>query len=144
MLRAVYLGDRMRRLAALACCLLAACSTTPISREEAAPPTAVLVPELLTAAPGTGEVVILRDSGISGSGCLHQIKVDGRHVATLDNAEGVTLHLPAGQHVLSVDFGRALCPNVALSAEPIVQAGGRIVYRISLAADGATRLTRTE
>jgi hypothetical protein len=134
----------MRLFAALACCLLAACSTTPISLEEAAPPTAVLAPDLLTAAPGTGAVVILRDRGMSGSGCLHQVKVDGRHVATLDNSEGVTLHLPPGQHVLSVDFGRGLCPNVALSAEPNVQSGGRIVYRISLAADGATRLTRVE
>lgn len=132
------------RLAALAFVLLAGCSTTPITQGEADPPTAVLAPELLTSTPGSGAVVILRDSGASGSGCLHQISVDGRHVATLDNSEGVTLHLPSGQHVIGVTLGRGLCPNVALSAEPIVQAGGRMVYRISMASDGATRLTRTE
>lgn len=134
----------MRLFALLACCLLAACSTTPITQGEAAPPTAVLAPELLSVAPGTGEVAILRDRGGLGSGCLHQVTVDGRHVATLDNGEGVTLHLPAGQHVIGVNFGRGICPNVAMSAEPIVEAGERIVYRISLAADGAARLTRTE
>lgn len=134
----------IRLIPALACLLLAACSTSPITSSEAQPPTEMLAPELLTPAPGTGEVVILRDKGLSGSGCLHQVSINGRHVATLDNHEGVTLHLPAGQHVIGIAFGRALCPNVALSAEPVVQAGGRVVYRILMPFDGATRLTRVE
>lgn len=135
----------MKRLAALAIATaIAACSTTPTTQDAARAPTEIQAPELLQPGPGTGEVVILRDRGMGGSGCLHQVKVDGRSVATLDNGEGVTLHLPAGQRLLAVEFGRGLCPNVALSAEPVVVAGQRVVYRISLPADGAARLTRVE
>lgn len=124
--------------------IVAACSTTPTTQEAARAPTEVQAPDLLEPAPGTGEVVVLRDRGLGGSGCLHHLKVDGRAVATLDNGEGVTLHLPAGQRLLAVEFGRGLCPNVALSAEPVVVSGQRMVYRISLPADGAARLTRVE
>lgn len=134
----------MRYLFFLAVIMLAGCSTTPTTQEAARAPTAIQAPELLQPAPGTGEVVVLRDRGLGGSACLHLLKVDGRTVATLDNGEGVTLHLPAGQRLLTVDFGRGLCPNVALSAEPVVVAGQRMVYRISLPADGAARLTRVE
>lgn len=135
----------MKRFAVLfAVAALAACSTTPTTQDAARAPSAVQAPELLQASPGTGEVVVLRDRGLGGSGCLHQLKVDGRAVATLDNGEGVTLHLQPGQRLLAVEFGRGMCPNVALSAEPVVVAGQRMVYRISLPADGAARLTRVE
>ena len=134
----------MRYLPFLALILLSGCSTTPTTQEAASAPTAVQAPELLQPSAGTGEVVILRDRGITGSGCLHQVKVDGRQVATLDNGEGLTLHLPAGQRLINVDSGRALCPNVALSVDPVVQEGARLVYRISMASDGALRITRTE
>lgn len=131
-------------LVALSLLALAACSTTPIAVDQARAPTRVMAPELLKAMPGTGTLVILRDRGLSGSGCLHTVAIDGRPVAVLDNGEGVTFHLPAGQHLLNVESGRALCPNVAMSAEPNIVAGGHVIYRISLSADNALRLTRTQ
>lgn len=124
--------------------LLAACSTSPISADQARPATQVIAPELLSPSPGTGTVAVLRDRGLFGTACLHQVKVNGRHVATLDNGEGVTLHLPAGNHLLNVESGRGICPNVMMTAEPVVVEGGRITYRISLSSDGALRLNRTE
>lgn len=136
----------MIRTALLAFSLLAmvACSTTPIAADQARAPTRAMAPELLQSMPGTGTLVILRDRGLSGSGCLHTVAIDGRPVAVLDNGEGVTFHLPAGRHLVNVESGRALCPNVAMSAEPDIVAGSRVIYRISLAADNALRLTRTQ
>lgn len=131
-------------IAALSMLALVACSTTPIAADQARAPAQVMAPELLQDKPGTGTLVILRDRGLSGSACLHTISVDGRAAAMLDNGEGVTFHLPAGQHLINVTSGRALCPNVAMSTEPNIVAGGHVIYRISLAADNALRLTRTQ
>lgn len=134
----------MRYLPFLAIILLTGCSTTPTTQEAARAPTAVQAPELLQPTPGTGQVAVLRDRGYHGSGCLQQVKVDGRTVATLDSGEGVTLHLAPGQRLLQVESGHGICQNVSLSAEPVVSVGSRAVYRISLSSDGAMRLTRAE
>lgn len=59
----------------------------------------------------TGAVVIVRDVGMLAGGCYLGVMVDGELAAKLDRAERVTLHLPAGEHVLTATYvgGRGLC-----------------------------------
>lgn len=61
--------------------------------------------------PETGQVVITRDIGMLAGGCYLGVMVDGELAAKLDRAERVTLHLPAGSHILTATYvgGRGLC-----------------------------------
>ena len=59
---------------------LTGCATKPISTELAKPAPAkqIIDATLFSKKPGTGEVVIKRDSGYVGSACLIRVYIDGR------------------------------------------------------------------
>lgn len=133
----------MRIAAALVLALLAGCSTTPVSREDAAP-SEIHWQETQLARAGTGTLVLLRDSGFSGAGCRHTIKIDGRLAATMRPGERAEFHLDPGRYLVAVEFGRGMCPNVALSEEVEIAADATRTYRVLLPGDGATRLVRVQ
>jgi hypothetical protein len=66
------------------------------------PPERILLPGYLEAAPGSGVVAVTRDAGAVNSTCTLQVRVDSRPVALLRTSERVILHLPPGEHVVSV------------------------------------------
>jgi hypothetical protein len=62
------------------------------------------------AAAGDATLVVTRDMGFAGSGCYMGVFVDGKEAAKLGTGERVTLHVPAGHHVLGTwQSGKALC-----------------------------------
>ncbi|HYG07317.1 MAG TPA: hypothetical protein VD865_13060 [Stenotrophomonas sp.] len=99
----------------------------------------------------TGEVVVVRDIGLIGSGCYLGVFVDGKEAVRLETAERVRLQLSAGRHVLTPRYigGRGLCGTFynensatarARSAEVLVEAGQSRKYRIHTNTDNEPTL----
>lgn len=138
-----------RQFAAITAALLvSACSTTPVTQQSAAPvpPDRIYQAGYIGVASSTSDatVVFLRDSGLFGSGCSHDIYVDGVKVFAIRQGEQITIHVPAGQRVFRLETGGGLCPNISTSQETTISAGSRQTYRILLPSDGSLRLTRIE
>lgn len=130
-------------------CMLAACSTIPVTQETARSVPPERVYESSYTGPATdlsreGTVLFLRDSGFSGSGCTHDIYIDNLKIFAIRQAEKMTIHLPSGPHFIRLETGGGLCPNIAVSQEMDLAAGTQQTYRILLPSDYALRLTRIE
>ena len=127
---------------------ISACSTDPVSEQSAAP----VPPERIyhssyvgvATTPSDATVVFLRDSGLFGSGCSHDLFIDNVKVFAIRQGEQIATHVPAGQHFFRLETGRGLCPNIAASQESTIPSGAKQVYRILLPSDGSLRLTRIE
>ncbi|OOF70022.1 hypothetical protein BKG91_03475 [Rodentibacter caecimuris] len=94
--------------------LLTGCSTTPITENtgKQVPKERVYDLTLTTPAKNTAKVVILRDSGFTGSGCSHDIFVDKTKAVSLKQGEYANLYVSYGEHVLRLKSGAGLCPNI--------------------------------
>lgn len=131
---------------------VSACATTPINTSTArsTPPERILAPELMQ--PGQDKVVLIvaRDAGFMGSGCMTAVYLDGRKVSTIDNAEKVTFHVAPGRYILGTGpnpEGKALCRFGAESArretEIIAELGKPLKYRLALSANGEISVAPT-
>lgn len=92
----------------------------------------------LQAAPGTGSVSIKRDSADMVAACSLVVLVDDVPAADLGLSERVVLHLPAGDHVLSVkERASAECRGVNVpKARAQIAAGGFSGYQLGMANGG--------
>lgn len=126
--------------------LLSACSTTPISTRDAklAPPDRIYKGgvALSRPLPNTGEVVIKRDSGISGSACSTRIYIDGVTVADIDTSEKVVLYLAEGDHILSAK-PNGLCGGGLTEVKATVKTGGSSAFRYGSSGNGSPGLYPT-
>lgn len=122
-----------------------ACATKPINTLTArsTPVDRIFAPELMQAAEDRVELVVARDAGAMGSGCMTAVYLDGRKVSTIDNAEKVTFHISPGRHILGTGpnpEGTALCRLGAERArretEIIAEPGKPLKYRLALSANG--------
>ena len=94
----------------LAVVVLAGCGTSPVKLSDAKP----VPPDRLfvDAAPSSdnGTVVVIRDTGLGGSGCGINIFVDDKKAATLGTGEEASIPVVAGDHILSAaTTGKGLC-----------------------------------
>lgn len=145
-------GDRVMKLVVIGLFLvagaLAGCSTTPISTATAAyvPSSRIYHPSYIGAAKSSrdGTVIFLRDAGLFGSGCSHDMYIDNVKVFAIRHAEQITIHLPAGRHFFRLETGGGLCPNIAESQETTLEAGQREVWRILIPSTGSLHLTRLQ
>jgi hypothetical protein len=132
----------------LALGLLAGCSTTPVSTASAShvPASRIYQPSYIGAATGLGDgtVIFLRDAGMLGSGCSHDMYIDNVKVFAIRHGEQITIHLPAGRHFFRLETGGGLCPNIAESQETTLEAGQREVWRILIPSTGSLHLTRLQ
>ena len=104
-------------------------------------PTAGQTP-FLQAAPGTGSVSIKRASADMVAACSLVVLVDDVPAADLGLSERVVLHLPPGDHVLSVkERASAQCRGMSVpKAQAQITAGGYSGYQVGMA-NGAIALT---
>lgn len=128
--------------------LLAGCSTDPVTLQSAAhiPRERIYQPNYFGAAKNVSDatVVFLRDSGLFGSGCSHDIYINNIKFFSIRANEQATIHLPANQYFFRLETGGGMCPNIATSQESQLAPGARQIYRILLPSDGSLRLTRME
>jgi hypothetical protein len=84
--------------------VLTGCATQPIAPEKASAvaPTHVTAKHLAVRRPGTCELLVVRDVGLSGSGVAAELFVDKSAVATLKPGEKLTLWLTPGVHNFGV------------------------------------------
>lgn len=93
--------------------LMAGCSTSPVSFDQAKP-----VPVERVLAYGKkptgpyGTIQVARDTGFVAGGCFVAVHVDGRPVARIDTGEALSLYVPAGDHLVGLgadERGSGLC-----------------------------------
>lgn len=110
---------------------LTGCATKPISTELAKPAPAkqIIDATLFSKKPGTGEVVIKRDSGYVGSACLTRVYIDGREVADLDPEQKITIYPTLGDHIFSA-WPKGMCGGGMSEQSGKVTEGKVLTYRI--------------
>lgn len=112
--------------------MLSGCATSPITTNSAQPVPAsqILSAELVTQTNGTAEVVVKRDSGMRGMGCMVRIyadaDADAKPVADLWRSEKVVMYLPEGDHIISA----STCGGGVVEIQTIVKAGKVNTYRV--------------
>lgn len=117
--------------------VLAACATEPVPTSEArdVPGERLLANNWTKPQRTTGTIIVKRDAGVIGSPCYNRVFVNGTPVADLAAGEKVTLHLPAGDHILSA---RPHEPCGSRLAETGTQVRTRVerTYRLGYGSNG--------
>jgi len=136
-------------MGALVVALLAGCSTSPVTEQTAKtiPADRVYQPEMVATSANAQEaatVVFLRDAGVFGSGCSHDMFVNNVKVFSIRQGEFIRLSLTAGSYFFRLETGGGICPNIATSENTELKPGGHEAYRILLPSDGNLRLTRIQ
>ncbi|MBI6917653.1 hypothetical protein JET68_02450 [Pseudomonas monteilii] len=121
-------------IGALGLALLAGCTTSAISVQQAEPvPGDELYAYQSRSGSSSGVLTVVRDSGALGSGCDIVVYVDGKKSAKVGPGQRATFYLPPGQPNLGIGLaGSGLCGGMAVrSITGSVEAGKETVYRIS-------------
>lgn len=72
-------------------------------------------------------LIFLRDSGFPGSGCAYVMYVNNVKIFAIRAGEKITIHVPAGQHILRME---AFClQDFAMSLETTLAPGESQTYR---------------
>lgn len=131
---------------------LSACATKPINTATArsTPPDRIYAQELVVSGDGKVELIVARDAGYIGSGCMSAVYLDGRKVSAIDNNEKVTFYLTPGRYILGTGpnpDGVALCrvgaDRLRKEAEIIVELGRPLKYRLAVSANGEISIMPT-
>ncbi len=136
--------------AAVVIAALAGCSATrPIATETAQPVPAGQIFAYAQSAADAGAVVVTRDIGLAGSKCPVAFYVDGKVAAHVDTGQTMTLHIPAGKHILGAGpAGTGVCGIVSRTAHLReanfeIEAGGSLKLRLGFTRDGTYQITPT-
>ena len=107
---------------------ISGCATSPITTTSAQPVPAsqILSADLTTQTNGTAEVIVKRDSGMRGMGCMVRIYADAKPAADLWRSEKVVMYLPEGDHIISA----STCGGGVVEIQTIVKAGKVNTYRV--------------
>ncbi len=132
-------------LAILTTLALSACATKPINTATAksTPPERIYAQELVVAGEGKVELIVARDAGYIGSGCMTAVYLDGRKVSAIDNSEKITFYLTPGRYILGTGpnpDGVGLCrmgsERVRKETEIIAELGKPLKYRLAISGNG--------
>lgn len=139
-------------LPVLAALAMTACATKPINTatSRSTPLDRIYAQELIVAGEGKAELIVARDAGYIGSGCMTAVYLDGRKVSTIDNAEKVVFYLEPGRYILGTGpnpDGVGLCrvgaERVRKETEIIAELGKRLKYRLAISANGEISIMPT-
>ncbi len=118
--------------------LLSACATQPVdsSQARAVPPSNMLSAQQLSPGPGTGKLIVTRDSGLMGAACSTRIYVDGEPIIDLDTSEKFEFYLPVGDHVLGARANGIFCGGGSSGVEVTIAENRTKIYRVSSGQSG--------
>ena len=127
--------------------LTSACSTSPVVASAAKKVPAgrsyrtQFIDRSATNTPAS--ITFVRDKGIFGIACSHEVIINGQKAFAIAAGEAITLSMSAGEYILlmATRLGDP-CPNQRQTKEVVVRAGENREYRISTASNGVTSLTR--
>jgi hypothetical protein len=125
---------------AVLCVMSTGCATVPTPIASAQPGKS-LSPIFGTATPGTGRIVVKRDTGFTGGGCTHRIHLDGAPAAALSAGQAIALYAQPGEHVLSA-VATGICDGTS-EAIVMVEAGKTKSMRSGYDGNGNIRLQPT-
>lgn len=107
------------------------CASQPVSTSAAlpVPHERVLNADFVQQVPNTGEVIVKRDEGFTGSACAKRVFADAKPVADLRTGEKVTIYLPEGDHIIGA-MSNSPCGGGLIETKVSVKAAGSYTYRI--------------
>ena len=132
--------------------MLTGCATTttptPASSAKQAPASRLLA---FQAKPNGqyGKIVVTRDSGLLGSGCMNAVSINGQMAARLEPGETSSFLVPAGEVILQSGqdpMGKGLCTQLFDSPtirESSIREGETKHFRMLISRDGRTDIQRT-
>lgn len=119
--------------------VLAGCSTTAVSVDEASPAPANRITGYQKPLADGGKIIVVRDSGFNGGGCYATVFLNGKAVAQLNPREKVEFYVAPGDWVLGAALdGGGLCalnPN-RLETDLTIKSGQVKKYRVYKPGDG--------
>lgn len=123
---------------------LAGCATEPMATSAAAPvpSSRLLAADLFKPKPGSGTLILKRDSGLSNAACNFRLFVDGQSFADIGTGEKVQIHLAPGEHILGAQ-ANGICFAGNAEATAILAAGQTKTFRVGVGSGGEIRLQPT-
>ena len=118
--------------------LFAGCASGPVATSKAdnVPSSRILTHKWLSPSPGTGRLIVKRDSGVARAACNIRVYVSDTPVADLGPSEKVELFLPAGDHVVKGET-RGICRGgTSEITMAITPKAGRVVRIVSGKSEG--------
>ncbi|PKE30945.1 hypothetical protein CWS43_09700 [Rahnella sp. AA] len=89
---------------------LVGCSTSAVPLNDAKQVSVERTFKYQTAHDGDAKLIVIRDSGIVGSGCYAAVYINGEKAALLNSSEKATFYLNGGEYDVGAAFdGAALC-----------------------------------
>lgn len=116
--------------------IVSGCSTRPIKYEDAKPSSEIYAfqnNEL------PAQILITRDSGLSGSACNVKIFIDGTLAGELGASKSAKFYVSEGDHIVGAEHN---CLGTIDETAITAKQGSNIRLRVSLGADGA-KISRT-
>ena len=103
----------MRQVAAVVLMLAAGCSTTQVATNSGAAKAATMIADraLTTPRDGAARLIVTRDTGFAGGGCLFEVLANGKLAAELRPGEQVSLYVDPGECIVGVQLKGSLCPK---------------------------------
>jgi hypothetical protein len=129
-------------LSAIFALTFTACSTTPVSTSRAQPVPADR--QLLFAQSGHGlaEIIVKRDTGLSGGACSTEISIDGKPAAYIRTGEKVIFYVTPGEHFVSAE-PHGICPGGLIEQKTIASTAKRRIFRVGIDNTGSMGLYPT-
>jgi hypothetical protein len=102
----------------------------------------LLAADLAKPVPGSGTLIVKRDSGLSNGACNFRLFIDGRPFADIGTSERVQIHAPAGEHIIGAR-ANGICFAGNAEAMTTLAAGQTKTFRVGVGSGGEIRLQPT-
>ena len=126
--------------------LVVGCASTPMTTNDSLLiPDSQVLPDgkkFLAQDKNSGQVIVKRDGGFTGSACFTRIYIDAKAIADLDVTQKVILNLPAGEYIVSAE-PNGICAGGLTEVKATVKQGSQSVFRYGTSGNGSPSIYPT-